>query len=67
MLFSPLATSATLIVLCHVVEGRRDRLLSRQENAQKNFINASVSNAADVVLEVSTKTQGRNQTGIGPA
>jgi len=50
--------------LFRVVKGVPDLLGTRQQNAQKDYINASVANSAEVVLQISTKAQGRNETGI---
>ena len=54
---------ATISVLIEVVTGAPDHLKARQQNAQKEFINASVANAAEVVLHVTTNSTDRNDTG----
>lgn len=55
---------ATISALLCTVKGVPEQLKSRQQNAQKDYINASVANAADVMLQISTKAGGRNDTGV---
>ena len=66
MLLPCLALSITASVLFDIVTAIPDHLLPRQQNAQKAYINASVANSEQVMLQISTKAQGRNETGNGP-
>ena len=67
MVSSSLAFALATSALFETANGASDLLEASQENAQKNYINASVPNAAKVELQISTKAPGRNETGDSPS
>ena len=58
-----LAATLSISALFGVGKGGPDGLKPRQQNAQKNYIDASAANSAPVELQIATKAEGRNATG----